>query len=275
MPGSPLTWRVLLRRGWIALLAVALGAGAASAVGRVSVSASSAFRVIANGGHASPYQASRLARSYAQLLPEDPAVLWAVGRASGHSARYVHAHMTMSARVGTAVVFARYSADDAPAALAGLRALQRSFATALDGAGSPLRATVAPLADPGLARGFSRSRALVLGALGGLLAALALILTLERRSPRVDDLRDLAALVPLPVSRVSERALPDALAALRGAGGPPRRALAFRRGTPAIDVEQAWRASAGSGLPIGVVLLVERSGPLTRLRGARHGVRAA
>jgi hypothetical protein len=271
---TPFTWRVVARRGWILALAVLVGALAGMAISRIGVSASSAFRVIAHDPRGTPYQSSRLARTYAQLLPENPAVLRAIGAVSGRSAREVRAHLAMSVRPATAIVFARYSSADARSAIAGLRALARAFAHADDGAGSRLRTTLTPLAEPRISRGFSRSRAVILGVLAGFLLGLALALALERRSPRVDDLRGLAEIVPLPVSRVSERSLPSALAALRGAGGSSARALVCPRGTPAIELEEAWRASLASGSPPHAVLLLDRT-VLRRVRGGPRGVRAA
>jgi hypothetical protein len=273
MVKAPLTWRMLLRRGWLVGLACLAGIGAGWALSRVSVSATSAFHVSVRGANQTPYQASRLALSYAQLLPQAPGLRALVARETGVSPSHVGAHLTMSAQPATAIVFARYSAPDAAAALAGMSALRRVG----DGAGSRLRATVAPLADPTTTTGFSRTRALALGAVGGLLIALALTLALERRWPRVDDLRDLAQIVPAPVSQADERALPAIVGRLApSAPGGAARALVIRRGASAASVEEAWRESAASGAPPTAVLLVHRTPLARRLSGARrHGVRAA
>jgi hypothetical protein len=277
MVKATLTWRMLLRRGWLVALACLAGIGAGWALSRVSVSATSAFHVSVRGANQTPYQASRLALSYAQLLPQAPGLRALVARETGRSPGAVGAHLTMSAQPATAIVFARYSAPSTAAALAGMSAVTHALRRASDGAGSQLRATVAPLTDPTTTSGFSRSRALALGAAGGLLIALALALALERRWPRVDDLRDLAELVPAPVSQVDERALPAIVGRLAsGVPGGAARALVIRRGASAASVEQAWHEIAAAGAPPTAVLLVHRTPLRRRLLGARrHGVRTA
>jgi hypothetical protein len=207
----PFTWRMLLRRGWVLLLGGLVGLGAGWGISRISVSASNAFQVSAVGADQTPYQSGRLALTYAQLLPEEPSVLDAVGGATHLSESYVRAHLTMSAQPATNIVFARFSANNAHVAYAALRALASSFGRATDAAGSRLRGTVTPLSEPVSTGGFSSTKALLLGVVAGLLAALSAILAVERRRPRVDELADLANILPYPVSRVSDRTLQSAV----------------------------------------------------------------
>ena len=277
MTAAPITWRVLVRRGWIVALAALAGLGVGAKLARVSVSATSVFHVRVDPGHRSPYQASRLARTYARLLPEEPSLLRAVAADTGLTPRQVRARLSMVASPATAIVFERFSARDAGSAIAGLEAVNRALRAATDATGAPLRATLAPLADPGLSGGYSRTKALALGLIAGLALGLALALALERRAPRVDDLRDLARAVPLPVSRVSERALPAVVAPLvrHAPGADADDVLLVRRGSPAAGVEAAWRERAGAGRPLVAALLVEPCSRLSRVRGARDGVRAA
>jgi hypothetical protein len=217
---APFTWRILIRRGWLLLLGGIIGISGGWAISRISVSASSAFQVSAIGADQTPYQAGRLALTYAQLLPQEPAVLDAVGRPTRLSEHYVHTHLSMTAQPATNIVFTRFSAGDVHVAFAGLRALTRAFGSATDSAGSKLHATIVPLSEPTEAGGFSHSKAILAGGCAGLLLALCLLLVFERRRPRVDDLRDLARLVPLPVSRVNERTLPGVIESLTRARTP-------------------------------------------------------
>ena len=275
MIDAPLTWRVLVRRGWLLVLGGLVGLLAASALADVSVSATSAFHVSVQGGGQTPYQASRLARTYAQLLPEAPGVVRIVANETGLTREQVRDELTMSAKPGTALVFARFSARDGARALTAIEALTRAFRTVGDRAGSRLNATIAPLSDPTLSNGFSRTRALALGGLAGLLLAFVLVLVLERRSPRVDDLRDLARILPAPVSHVRARTLGVELAPLAERAPPGATALVIRRGMPAAAVADAWRERVASGRPPATVLLVDPPSPLARLRAPRDGVRAA
>jgi hypothetical protein len=307
---APFTWRVLVRRGWLLVLGVLLGIGAGAAIARVSVSAEGAFRVTGAGVHQTPYQVSRLARTYASLLPEEPGVVARVADDVGLSQRAVRERLTLTARPATAVVFARYSADSAGAAFAGFDAVTRALRKEQDAAGGRLRATITPLSDPTVENGLPRARALLLGAAAGGLLALVLILALERRAPRVDGVNDLASLVPMPISRVRVRALPAVVSALARRAAPesielltvgggrrggalrrrllaavppsketrvPRaaRVLVIGRGTFAFDVEEAWQSSVSEGLPILAVVLVDHDNPLTRRLHARHGIRTA
>lgn len=203
------------------MVGVLVGAIAGWALAGVSVSASNAVQVRAEGVDPTPNQSHRLAQTYARLLPEAPGLLRVVGTDIHRSEDYVRSHLTMSAQGTTAVVFARFSASSAAAAVAGLRATMSALSSASDTAGSKLHATVAALSEPAVSAGFSRSRAILLGGLSGALIALALALILERRRPRVDDLHDLASIVVLPVSQVSERSLLSAVAhVVQERGGP-------------------------------------------------------
>ncbi len=213
---------MLIRRGWILLLGLLIGVAIGWVVTGISVSASNAFEVKAKGVNQTPYQSDRLALTYARLLSEETSVQHLVAAEIGRSNDYVQHHLSMSAQAATPVVFARFSAASSEAALAGLHALTVALLKGSDSAGSRLRATVIPLSEPSLSTGFSRSKALLLGAAGGLLIALALVLTLERRDPRIDDLGDLASILAIPVSRATQQSLAAAIASpAQGCTGAP------------------------------------------------------
>jgi hypothetical protein len=301
---APLGWRVLLRRGWLLVVGALLGLGVGSALAGVSVSAESAFHVTGAGSTRTPYQASRLARTYAQLLPQEPRLLRRIGAVGGISRDRAGTRLSMVAQESTGIVFARYSAPDANAAYAGIDALTRGVRQLRVASGRRLSQTLAPLSDASVTNGVSRTRALLLGVVGGGLLGLVAALVLERRNPRVDDLAALAQLVPLPVSRVRASGLAGVVDPLarRSAGPlelvpvgerrggalrarlravlpapaedarPTARALIVRPGAPAYAVEQAWTASRALGLPVLAVLLLERD---LLPRRVRHGLRAA
>jgi hypothetical protein len=301
---APLTWPILLRRGWLFVLAVAAGVAVAWAVSGIAVSATSAFAVKAVGVDQTPYQSGRLALTYAQLLPEDPEVVGAIATAIDASHAEVRDHLTMSAQPETNVVFARYSAPSGDVAKRALVALARALHKRGDAAGSNLSATVTVLSEPTLDNGFSRKKGLLLGAVGGFLVALATVIAWERRTPRVDDLRGLAQILPLPLFQIGRGAVPRTLDAIesadggplepvvvpavpRGANallaaatrserreptaaGPGSRALLIERGAQAADVEASWRASAATGPAIVGAVLVTPESALRRRRRRRR-----
>jgi hypothetical protein len=277
MPRPPVTARMLARRWWLLLAGPVLGVALAMAISGIAVSASSSFAVSTVGGYQPPYQLDRLALTYAQLLPEEPRVIGAVSRATGVSPDYVRDHLTMTAKRETNIVFARFSAADTGTALAALAALARVFERESDLAGSSLRRTVRQISPPAATHGFSRRKALALGALAGLLIALSIALALEGRVPRVDDLEELAGVVALPVSQARRGTLGeliggegtdgDAAVRVLPFGGPGGRGvLLVARGAPVAAVEDACRANVASGRPLDFALLLRPDSPLGRLR---------
>jgi len=207
MSPAPVTWRVLARRGWLLALGIAVGVGAALAASGIAVSATASFSVRTIEPVQTPFETEQLARTYARLIPQDPGVAAAVGRATGLSPSEVRGALSIVAQPETSILFARFTASSRGTAEAGLRALSRALRTASDSAGSRLGKTVVRVSPPVISGGFSRRKAIALGGLAGFAIAFALILTLERRRPRIDRLQDLAELLPVPVSQVSGRAV--------------------------------------------------------------------
>jgi hypothetical protein len=201
------------------------------------------------------------------LIPEDPEVVSSVSEQTGLSPKYVESHLTMSTEPETNILYARFSAGDRETAIAALRSLTHAIRISNDSAGSALSATVTPVSDPVLTGGFSRNKALLLGGLAGLAIATAIALTLERRKPRVDDLDDLAALLPIPVS-LGARARLTSAEEMSGQTNPPSQAFVpverVPAGSPALEPLFALVASRSlSDLPSGnsVGLLVARGTP--------------
>lgn len=258
MPARPFTWRFLLRRSWLLGAGAALGLGIAWAVSGLTISATSAFAVQTVGFYQPPYEDDRLALTYAQLLPEEPAVVAEVSAAVGRSRSYVSDRLTMRAIPDTNLLIARYSADSRDAAKAGLEALDRALRTGSDSAGTRLQESVRTVTEPEVRGGWSRSRALALGGFVGLALALALALALERRRPRVDDWRDLAALLDLPIV-VADRSPAD-----------DNGMLLVRAGEPADEVVESLRERTASGRAVGSACFVKHPW-LDRLTPAAAG----
>jgi hypothetical protein len=245
MPARPFTWRFLIRRGWLLAAGACLGLGIAWAASGLTISATSAFAVQTVGFYQPPYEDDRLALTYARLLPEEPAVVDEVSAAVGRSHSYVSDHLTMQAIPETNLLVARYSADSRDAAKAGLEAFDLALRTGSDAAGTRLQESVRTVTEPEVRGGWSRSRALALGCFAGLALALALALALERRRPRVDDWRDLARVLEVPIVV---------------AGGPPADdagVLLVRAGDPADEVVESFLGLAASGRPVGSAWFVK------------------
>lgn len=294
MAQSVFTWQVIARRGWMVVLGLFLGLAIGSTIGGISVSAGSSYAVKQQAPHPTPYQDGRLALTYARLLPNDTSVVAAVARATGLTPGDVRGDLRMSAEPNTNVVFVRFSSDNLGTSLAALRGFENVVRSQDDPTGTPLRQSMHQVSLPNGGIGFTRKRATLLGGAVGLLLAFVLALTCESRLPRVDDIEQLGKVLPVPVSQVSCRRLADALrAALRlgdrdgvgwaAVGGPSfaargdaaaaeaglrpearRRALLVRRGTPVVQVEEAWRDFEGAGIEVVGAFLVHRD-PLLRL----------
>ncbi len=204
MSKPAVSWRILRRRGWMLLLALLLGALCGRVVSKASASAVSNFQV---GSQAQdPYQSSRLALTYARLLPEEPFVRRAVAQRTHLSEAQVDSRLSMTAPPGTAVLLTRFTASTPTLALAAQHALNGALASQGEVAGSRLARFVKPVAAPSLSSsGFSSLKAIALGALAAVLIAISLVVAIERRAPRVDDLFDLSEIVALPVTQLVAR----------------------------------------------------------------------
>lgn len=282
MPEFPITWRFLTRRGWLLVLGLILGVGTAWALSGITVSATSSFSVRTIGRYQPPYQPDRLALTYAQLLPDEPVLIDAVSSATHLPAGYVRKHLTMTAVPETNILIARFSAGSGEVALAGLRGLAAAFESATDSTGASLRATVRPIGSPAVGGGMTRKRALLIGAVAGLLMAVSLALTLDRRRPRVDSPGDLARVVDVPISQVGRRSTPavfhspvvlrkgespkliETASKLsdRALGKGQKGVLVVARGTPVIEIEEALRSGEASGVAVAIAMFVNYKPPI-------------
>lgn len=184
------------------IVAATIGAFSGHILAELSVSAGSTFQV--GLPQQTPYQSTRLALTYARLLPEKPEVLKAISAHTHMSEAEVHERLSMVALRGTAVLVAKLSAPTLATAVDGMTALGSALRLGTDSAGSRLTSTVTQLSPPaGTASQFSPKHALVLGAILALIICFVIVVAIERRIPRIDELCDLAELVPFPVARIS------------------------------------------------------------------------
>jgi hypothetical protein len=285
----PITLRVLRRRAWLIALGALGGLAIALAISSAIVSATCAFTVRTTGPYQPPYQQERLTRTYARLLPEDPGIAAAAAANAGLSPGFVEDHLAMTAERETNIFYVRFTAGDAETATRGLEGVVEALRTGTDGVGTPLKKTVAPITRPTVNSGMSKKKAGALGLLIGFAAAVAIALALDRRRPRVDGLEDLAALLPLPVSQLRSDQL-GRVSLLPGAGeaevallpvkgprrsavgepaavprkGPGPCALLVEPGTPAVEVEEAFRSALAGGRRLIAALLVRKRPPWAR-----------
>ncbi|HEY1854535.1 MAG TPA: hypothetical protein VGG40_08105 [Solirubrobacterales bacterium] len=218
MISTPLTLPFLRRRLWLILLGGVLGGAAALALAHLSVSATSAYSVRSRSNPPDPTQSTRLASTYAHLLPEEPALISAVAKSSGLSRSEIASGLTMIAEKRTNLVYARLVASDPAAARAGLLGLSQALRRNGDGAGASLADTVTALSNPTTSTGFSPRKALLLGVIGGLVLAFAVALALERRTRPLDRRDQLSALGAFPVVEVGWSHVAGTIARLSSVG---------------------------------------------------------
>jgi hypothetical protein len=287
---------MLARWGWLLATGLLGGLAIAWVLSGVAVSASSSFTVRSLGPDQTPYSAARLTLTYARLIPEDPEIIASMSRETGLAPDYIEDRFTMIAQPDTNVLFARFTGGDESTALSALQSLPNAIAKADDGAGTQLATTVKPVSRPVIFGGFSKGKALLLGALSGFAIAAAIALTLERRRPRVDRLDQLRTILPMPVSlatasrfvmrnEASKRAqaetevllpvdwvprgslvernmlaiLPAGFDAAGDGQATDPIALAVRKGTPAKEVERRLKEIDLSGLVVAAAFLTPRN----------------
>jgi hypothetical protein len=279
MRSFPITWCLVTRRGWLIVASTVLGLGTAWALSGIAVSATSAFSVRTIGRHQPPYERDRLALTYAQLLPAEPALIGAVSRATHLPPAYVRGHLTMAAVPETSILKARFTAASGNTALAGLRGLAAGLESGTDSTGASLRNTVRPVTSPTVGGGMSREQAVSIGLLAGLVVGLTLAVALERRYPRVDGRDALAQILAIPVSQVGRHtrrdAFPFPVALRRGEGAkviatdhaaPAEKStdgasgvLVVAKGAHVSDVEEALRSGAASGVSVARAIFLRRT----------------
>lgn len=310
MTGSPLL-RLLVRRGWLVPLAALAAAAVAVAVNRAfprDYAASSSIVVpafvpgSAKEGPKYADEADKLAVTYAAVVPLDPGIRNAVGRAVGLSPAEAAARMSVVNPPSTAVLTLSYRGSSEQGALDGARALRSAV---IDGASRAMpRGSVMPLRSVAVTtRPRQSTTMLAIGIVLGSLLGLVLMVAWDRFDARVDDVETLREAGGRPATAFNSITLTSTPILLErwrelGATSRPRIALVpltssaqsmateLSRQMAALTDHAAGRLDAGAGFavvvetplsrrrPVAVspadlfILVVTRGSRVTRLRTA-------
>jgi capsular polysaccharide biosynthesis protein len=195
----------LRRRGWVVLAAIVittLGAFAvASTRGETYTAESTAVVTASPHSLLTPDQANTLATTYAVLIPEDGAILRAVGAALGTSAPDVQSRLSVFNPTGTALLTIDYRGISAANSIAGATAALRAVAGTDPVSSNVIPGSVGAVQAPTTATASKGVTVLVaLGAIIGLALGLLLLIVWERTDPRIDRPEDLSQEVGSPAS---------------------------------------------------------------------------
>jgi capsular polysaccharide biosynthesis protein len=197
------------RRWWVVVLCVVVASAAAYGAGKLrtrSYEAKAVLVVPATGpGPGKADEASRLATTYAALIPQDQRLLRYIGARFGLTAKQAGQHVTATTDTTTALVFVQYRAQRPDVARRGALVI----AGALTGP-HPVTPNIAPhsLSIVHLPTHATTSQGIMtivtLGAILGLFVGIILLVALERADPRVDDEHVLSEHAGCPVTLVSK-----------------------------------------------------------------------
>jgi capsular polysaccharide biosynthesis protein len=249
------------RRAWVVALAVAgglLGAILVSVLQPAAYTAGATLLVTTDDS----FNATRLAQTYANALPDDGGLLREVSDAVGADEEQVAGALSVKAESETAVLRLEYRApseqDAVDGATAAVRAVTGTSPEAISIPADVLEVIRAPRVLSAPAPGISPA-ALAVGAILGLFLGVVLATGLERSDRRVDGADDLVeALRGTPVTRLTRRhggLTPALLERWRSLSGSPAPSVALvsigRVGGAALEALAARAASASDSEPAG------------------------
>lgn len=196
------------RRSWVVILSIVLvGAvtwGVTTVISR-SYTAESILVVRAGGPLAAqPDASTKLAATYATLIPLDTGVQEAVERSLPDQR---NSSFTASNDANTALLRANYKAPNAGLAIAGARAVARAISGGKPASASIAPNTIAIVRLPSRATGSASTPAeiVLVGAVLGLLLGLILVAFWRSRDIRIDDVRELRQQLRCPCFDVGAR----------------------------------------------------------------------
>jgi capsular polysaccharide biosynthesis protein len=268
--------RILLRRGGIVLLAVALVPLAAYLVtsGLHRSYTAEALVVVPSGagpkGPGNAQEADKLAVTYAAVIPQDDRVLDRIARRLGVNRSLVKRELTAVTDQATSLIHLRFTDDRSNIAVAGARVAAEAVTAPVRVSPSIAPGSIALVRLPTTPTGSSGPATTVpIGIVLGLVLGLILLVAWERTDARTDDVASLEAETGCPATRLGDLSTRSSTALLqrweRLAGPPaPRIALvaaaantdsaaaaaaqhlhdAAKREGMAIEIED-WRAGAG------------------------------
>jgi len=210
----------LSRRWPIVVLCVLIASLSAYATAQLRSSSYTADAVLVvpsvGPGPGKAEEATRLATTYAALIPQDQRLLQYVGARFGLTAKQVGRHVTATTDTTTALVVVHYRADGSDLARRGATI----FADALAGA-HPVTPNVVPrsLSIVHLPTHATASKGAgtiaLLGGIVGLFVGIILLVAMERADPRIDHEDDLSGHIGCPVTSVSQLSYETAAAIVR------------------------------------------------------------
>ena len=184
------------------------------------------MEVNSGAGRSGPGDASgaqQLATSYAFVIPDDQAVVAAIAAATGRPEAEVKPGIDVYAANNSAELVLSYTGLSPRAALIGMGALVQTVAR---GGGALVPGTVSVVSVPTAAVPSSHHRLLAYGGMIALVAAVSVVLLLERIDPRVRNAAELEEVLGVPVVGLADL------------GGESGRTL-LRRWQVALDGDQA------------------------------------
>jgi capsular polysaccharide biosynthesis protein len=214
--------RILLRRGGIVLLAVALVPLAAYLVtsGLHRSYTAEALVVVPSGagpkGPGNAQEATKLAVTYAAVIPQDDRILERIARSSGVSRTLVKRELTATTDQATSLIHLRFKDDRPNIAVAGARAAAEAVTARVRVSPSIAPGSIALVRFPTTPTGSSRPATTVpIGIVLGLVLGLILLVAWERTDARTDDVASLEAETGCPATRLGDLSTRSAVALLQ------------------------------------------------------------
>jgi capsular polysaccharide biosynthesis protein len=160
--------------------------------------------VVPSGGRSglSPGEASNLARTYANLIPEDRAILEIVATNLDLDPTRVREHMTVTHDFDTSILRLSFSDPDPAVAIRGSRAIARSIEgpTPVSQRIAPRSISVVAVPNATTTKSFAPIDAAVLGFLLGLVGGSVFVIAWDRADPRIRDAKTLGAEIGCPAT---------------------------------------------------------------------------
>jgi capsular polysaccharide biosynthesis protein len=200
--------RVLRRRGWVLLVAIAVTTSCAyfiaSARGETFTAESTAVVVASPNSLLTPDEADALAGTYAAFIPKDAAIDGAVANALGTSVPDVEKRLSAFNTTGTGLLSIDYQGTSAADSIAGATAALKAIAGRHPVSTNIIPGSVGAVQVPTRASA-SRSVAVLvaIGVILGIALGALLMVIWERVDPRIDRPEDLSQETGSPTSPVS------------------------------------------------------------------------
>jgi hypothetical protein len=203
---------VALRRGWVVIVVTAAVAALAAFVNdaRPGQTVTQAIAIVPSGagarGPGDATQATQLAQSYVEAIPEDGGVIRFIADRVGRPTDEVADNITVVGNPSTSVLRLQYKDTDHDRALAADEALLTAVAGRKSFARSVAPRSMEVVHAPTVLResAADSSAALPIGVVVGLFLGLVLVVAWERSDPRIDGPDDLAQVAGTPATSLGD-----------------------------------------------------------------------